>query len=55
MEKNKYKYFLFSIAGLLRQALGELLKNDPLRMAGATAFFYHFCPAADTGNPDPVS
>lgn len=42
MEKNKYKYFLFSIAGLLRQALGELLKNDPLRMAGATAFFTTF-------------
>ena len=27
---------------LLRRSLGELLRNDPLRMAGATAFFTTF-------------
>jgi membrane protein len=33
---------LLSRAGLFRDALRELLKNDPLRMAGATAFFTTF-------------
>ena len=42
MERHKKKYFLFSIAQLLRDAFRELLKNDPLRMAGATAFFTTF-------------
>ncbi|HVG15580.1 MAG TPA: YihY/virulence factor BrkB family protein [Chitinophagaceae bacterium] len=31
-----------TLVGLLRKALGELLQNDPLRMAGATAFFTTF-------------
>src|SRR5918996_1675102 len=30
------------LAKLLRESLIELLKNDPLRMAGATAFFTTF-------------
>ena len=42
MKTDKKKHFLFSIAELLRKALDELLKNDPLRMAGATAFFTTF-------------
>ena len=42
MEQNKIKYFVFLIAELLPKALRELLKNDPLRMAGATAFFTTF-------------
>ena len=31
-----------TLAELLKKALAELLKNDPLRMAGATAFFTTF-------------
>src|SRR6478672_8736815 len=31
-----------SIPGLFKKSLKELLKNDPLRMAGATAFFTTF-------------
>jgi membrane protein len=42
MTEGKKKYFIFSIAELLQKALKELLKNDPLRMAGATAFFTTF-------------
>lgn len=42
MTAHKVKIFLFSIAGVFRDALRELLKNDPLRMAGATAFFTTF-------------
>ena len=42
MTTNKKKHFFFSIAELLRKALKELVKNDPLRMAGATAFFTTF-------------
>src|SRR5215213_7388204 len=42
MIKTKKKYFIFSIAELLHKTLKELLKNDPLRMAGATAFFTTF-------------
>lgn len=30
------------LSGLLREALAEFLRNDPLRMAGATAFFTTF-------------
>jgi membrane protein len=41
MVKVKSKYFL-SIAELLHTSYKELLKNDPLRMAGATAFFTTF-------------
>jgi membrane protein len=33
---------LLAFASLLKEALNELLKNDPLRMAGATAFFTTF-------------
>src|SRR5688572_20725694 len=39
---SKKKWFVFSLSKLLRQTLQELLKNDPLRMAGATAFFTTF-------------
>lgn len=42
MKPTKSKNFIFSIAALLRDAFKELLKNDPLRMAGATAFFTTF-------------
>ena len=42
MTTNKKKQFIFSIAEILRKALKELLQNDPLRMAGATAFFTTF-------------
>ena len=42
MIKNKKKYFIFSIPELLHNSLKELIKNDPLRMAGATAFFTTF-------------
>src|SRR5215213_7339469 len=42
IKSSKKKYFLFSIAELLHNAFRELLKNDPLRMAGATAFFTTF-------------
>lgn len=31
-----------TLIGLLREALAEFLRNDPLRMAGATAFFTTF-------------
>ena len=41
MNKVSSKYIL-SIAELLRSSYKELLKNDPLRMAGATAFFTTF-------------
>jgi membrane protein len=41
MIKIKNRYF-FSFAVLLRGAYRELLKNDPLRMGGATAFFTTF-------------
>src|SRR5687767_13182416 len=36
------KGFIVSFLRLLREALKELSKNDPLRMAGATAFFTTF-------------
>jgi membrane protein len=41
MLKEKRKYFV-SIVELLRDSYQELMKNDPLRMAGATAFFTTF-------------
>jgi membrane protein len=33
---------VFSLAGILKSSFKELAKNDPLRMAGATAFFTTF-------------
>src|SRR5215218_8510494 len=39
---RKKKSFFYSLPKLLRDTLKELLKNDPLRMAGATAFFTTF-------------
>lgn len=42
MTTNNKKPFIFSIVEVCRNALKELLKNDPLRMAGATAFFTTF-------------
>lgn len=42
MERGQKKYFVLTLAGLLRKSLKELLTNDPLRMAGATAFFTTF-------------
>src|SRR4026208_1547754 len=42
MTKPQKKYFFFSFAAFLKDAMRELLKNDPLRMAGATAFFTTF-------------
>lgn len=39
---RKTKAFLIHFSKLLRESLVELLKNDPLRMAGATAFFTTF-------------
>src|ERR1700704_2906642 len=36
------KYSVYKIALLFRDAFRELRKNDPLRMAGATAFFTTF-------------
>lgn len=40
--KDKAKTSTIHFLKLLRQSLTELLKNDPLRMAGATAFFTTF-------------
>jgi membrane protein len=40
--KAKAKTSVIHFAELLRESLAELLKNDPLRMAGATAFFTTF-------------
>jgi membrane protein len=39
---GKAKTPVFNFLRLLRESLDELLKNDPLRMAGATAFFTTF-------------
>lgn len=39
---GKAKTFMLNFLKLLRESLKELLKNDPLRMAGATAFFTTF-------------
>lgn len=40
--KDKAKTSTIHFLKLLRESLTELLKNDPLRMAGATAFFTTF-------------
>lgn len=40
--KGKSKTPVINFLKLLRESLNELLKNDPLRMAGATAFFTTF-------------
>ena len=40
--KGKAKIAILNFSNLLRESLVELLKNDPLRMAGATAFFTTF-------------
>lgn len=39
---TKARTAILHFTKLLRQSLAELLKNDPLRMAGATAFFTTF-------------
>lgn len=39
---SKAKTSMLNFLKLLRESLKELLKNDPLRMAGATAFFTTF-------------
>ncbi|HEX6913772.1 MAG TPA: YihY/virulence factor BrkB family protein [Chitinophagaceae bacterium] len=39
---NRYPRKLMTLAGLLKDSANEFLKNDPLRMAGATAFFTTF-------------
>ena len=40
--KSKATIAVLNFSYLLRESLIELLKNDPLRMAGATAFFTTF-------------
>ena len=42
MKGKKPKYSLNNIAGILKASYEVLSKNDPLRMAGATAFFTTF-------------
>ena len=42
MKKARSRYHFTKILGLFGEALEELVKNDPLRMAGATAFFTTF-------------
>src|SRR5687768_1496591 len=42
MNTAVYKSRVFTLAGILRASFKELGKNDPLRMAGATAFFTTF-------------
>jgi len=42
MFKKKSRNKIASIIPLFKEAMRELLKNDPLRMAGATAFFTTF-------------
>src|SRR3954447_7236810 len=39
---TKRKGFFLVLPKLLKESLQELAKNDPLRMAGATAFFTTF-------------
>ena len=36
------RYIIVHLPRLLRDSMSELLRNDPLRMAGATAFFTTF-------------
>ena len=42
MHKTFSKYSIAALGRILKEAFGELIKNDPLRMAGATAFFTTF-------------
>jgi membrane protein len=42
MNTAAYKSRVYTLAGILKQSFKELGKNDPLRMAGATAFFTTF-------------
>lgn len=42
MAKTTIRQLFITITLLFRRSLAELLKNDPLRMAGATAFFTTF-------------
>lgn len=42
MKEKKKDSFTTAVAKLLKNAFAELSKNDPLRMAGATAFFTTF-------------
>src|SRR5215218_10795992 len=42
MKKQSHKYLLPELPGLFKEAGKELGRNDPLRMAGATAFFTTF-------------
>lgn len=42
MTSSHHKFSFFVLARILRDAFQELTKNDPLRMAGATAFFTTF-------------
>jgi membrane protein len=42
MTQSKRPYAIASFLQVMRDALKELIKNDPLRMAGATAFFTTF-------------
>ena len=40
--RSKSKYFLAHLPGLFKRSYTTLVHNDPLRMAGATAFFTSF-------------
>lgn len=42
MSKSNHKISLIILSRMLKDAFKELIKNDPLRMAGATAFFTTF-------------
>ena len=42
MIRTTHKNFFFDLGKILKDSINELLKNDPLRMAGATAFFTTF-------------
>src|SRR5688572_16214378 len=42
MIRTSNRNFFFDLGKILKDTINELLKNDPLRMAGATAFFTTF-------------
>jgi membrane protein len=42
MTRTANKNFIFDLRKILKDTINELLKNDPLRMGGATAFFTTF-------------
>lgn len=42
MVSTRTRNFFFDLGKILKDTINELLKNDPLRMAGATAFFTTF-------------